>query len=103
LKRGGVFGVEEHRAAPDDAGVAAIAERIGKKGYVPEAYVVDLARQAGFKLEARSEVNANPRDTQGLAARGLDVAPDLAPRRSGSRQVSSGGRERRMTLRFRKP
>ncbi|MEO8225446.1 MAG: methyltransferase, partial [Gammaproteobacteria bacterium] len=59
LKPGGVLGVVEHRAkgdAPQDPKAAS--------GYVREDYAIALAQNAGFVLEERSEVNANPRDTK---------------------------------------
>ena len=59
LKPGGVLGVEEHRAPP-----GMTTAWIAKKGYVTEALMVERAQAAGFKLDARSEVNANPRDTK---------------------------------------
>src|SRR2546427_1274987 len=33
-------------------------------GYVGQQQVIAMAEAAGFKLDARSEVNANPRDTK---------------------------------------
>ena len=54
LKPGGSLAVEQHRA-PDGAD-----PRAGT-GYVPESYVVEEARKAGFVLEAKSEINANPK------------------------------------------
>ena len=33
-------------------------------GYVQQAYVEQLAKEAGFVLEAASEINANPKDTK---------------------------------------
>src|SRR5213079_2432338 len=59
LKPGGVLGVEEHRADP-----AATPDVMASSGYVPQAYVVQLAQEAGFKLGAASEINANPKDTK---------------------------------------
>ena len=59
LKPGGVLGVEEHRAPP-----GMTTAWIAKNGYVTEALMVERAQAAGFKLDARSEVNANPRDTK---------------------------------------
>ena len=59
LKPGGVLGVEEHRAP-----VGATTDWIVKNGYVTEALMVARAEAAGFRLAARSEVNANPRDTK---------------------------------------
>jgi predicted methyltransferase len=57
LKPGGVLGVEEHRADP-----AATPDVMASSGYVPQAYVVQLAQEAGFALAAASEINANPKD-----------------------------------------
>src|SRR5262245_41606240 len=59
LKKGGVFGVEDHRAKPD-----AVPEESAKKGYLPEAWVIKTVEAAGFKLAAKSEINANPKDTK---------------------------------------
>jgi predicted methyltransferase len=59
LKRGGVLGVVDHRAAPGTS-----IEAQMKSGYVTEALMEARAGAAGFKLAARSEVNANPRDTR---------------------------------------
>lgn len=59
LKPGGVLGVEEHRAPPGRS-----IEWIVKNGYVTEDLLIERARVAGLVLEARSEVNANPRDTK---------------------------------------
>jgi len=59
LKPGGVLGVEEHRAAPGTS-----VERIKSSGYVTEALLIERAKAAGFELAARSEINANPRDTK---------------------------------------
>lgn len=58
LKPGGVIGVEEHRARPD-----ATLSRIIESGYVTEDLLIERARAAGFRLQARSEVNANPKDS----------------------------------------
>jgi predicted methyltransferase len=57
LKPGGVLGVEEHRADP-----AAMPDVMASSGYVAQAYVVQLAQEAGFTLAAASEINANPKD-----------------------------------------
>lgn len=59
LKPGGVLGVEEHRAAPGTS-----LQQIIKTGYVTEALMIERARIAGFELQARSEINANPLDTK---------------------------------------
>ena len=57
LKPGGVLAVEDHRA-PDDW------DPKKANGYISEAWVIGEAKRAGFALAARSEINANPRDTK---------------------------------------
>ena len=59
LKPGGILAIEEHRNAPD-------AEQDPKAptGYVTETYVIAAAVRAGFKLDARSDLYANPKDTR---------------------------------------
>ena len=58
LKPGGVLAIEEHRA--DGSKVNAD----GSQGYVKTADVIAAAEKAGFKLAAKSEINANPKDTK---------------------------------------
>lgn len=57
LKPGGILAIEDHRAAPG-------ADPAKGDGYIPETYVIAEAKKAGFALAARSEINANPRDTR---------------------------------------
>lgn len=59
LKPGGVLGIEEHRAEPGK-----VQDVLAADGYVQQAYAVQLAQEAGFKLAAESEINANPKDTR---------------------------------------
>jgi predicted methyltransferase len=98
LKPGGVFGVEEHRAKPD-----ADPKKAGDTGYVPESYVIDLAQKAGFKLEARSEVNANPKDTKDYPKGVWTLPPVLRLGDQDRAKYEAIGESDRMTLRFRKP
>ena len=58
LKPGGILAMEQHRANPGPQDPAA------QSGYVTEAYLIGKVEAAGFKLAARSETNANPRDTK---------------------------------------
>jgi len=107
LKPGGVLGVVEHRAP---AGTS--LEDMKLSGYVTEEHVVALARAAGLELDARSELNANLRDTADHPAgvwtlppslrycRGMD---DTARRQACTRRYQAIGESDRMTLRFRKP
>lgn len=59
LKPGGYLGVEEHRAKTDQP-----QDPKAVSGYVREDYAQALAEKAGFKLVAKSEINANPKDTK---------------------------------------
>lgn len=98
LRPGGVLGVVEHRAI---AGTS--REAMASSGYMTEAYVVELAERAGFVLEARSEINANPLDDRDHPAGVWTLPPNL---RLGERERDTYlavGESDRMTLRFRKP
>jgi predicted methyltransferase len=97
LKPNGVFGVEEHRAAEGaDPAVSA------RQGYLPQAYVVQLAQRAGFVLDAASEVNANPRDTRDHPEGVWTLPPTLRLGDRDRERYLAIGESDRMTLRFRK-
>ena len=57
LKPGGILGLVEHRANTDKP-----QDPKAESGYVREDYVIAMAEKAGFKLVAKSEVNANAKD-----------------------------------------
>ncbi|MCG8558007.1 MAG: methyltransferase [Proteobacteria bacterium] len=98
LKPGGVLGVVQHRAPP-----GAAAEQSAKRGYVPEAFVVSLCERIGFKLEARSELNANPKDTTDHPKGVWTLPPSLALGEQDRDKYLAIGESDRMTLKFRKP
>jgi predicted methyltransferase len=98
LKPGGVLGVEEHRAAPDTP-----LERVIASGYVPEAYVIEHARGAGFELASRSEINANPRDTKDHPNGVWSLPPTLRGGAVDRERFVATGESDRMTLTFVKP
>lgn len=98
LKPGGILGVVEHRAHPGTS-----FEQQVKSGYMTEAYVIELAAKAGFKLVAKSEVNANPRDTKDHPHGVWTLPPmnrGLFLDRDKYRAI---GESDRMTLKFEKP
>jgi len=98
LKSGGVLGVVQHRAAEgSDPKVTA------EKGYVPEAYVIELAKQAGLVFESASEVNANPLDTKDYPDGVWTLPPNLQLGDTDREKYLAIGESDRMTLRFRKP
>ena len=97
LKPGGVLGVEEHRAPPGTPLARTIAT-----GYVTEDFLVERAQAAGFELVARSEVNANPRDTHDHPDGVWSLPPVLRGGDVGRDAFLAIGESDRMTLKFRK-
>mgnify|MGYP000890008827 CR=1 FL=1 len=106
LKPGGTLGIEEHRANADTP-----QDPLARSGYVQEAYVIELAQAAGFEFVAKSEINANPRDTKDHPY-GVWTLPPV--RRSAAQgtpppagfdraRYDAIGESDRMTLKFRKP
>jgi len=59
LKTGGVLGVEEHRAP-----AGASLDWVKANGYVTEDLLIARAAAAGLRLDARSDINNNPRDSK---------------------------------------
>jgi predicted methyltransferase len=98
LKPGGVLGVVEHRAPSDKP-----QDPQAKSGYVREDAVIALAEKAGFKLEARSEINANPKDTKDYPMGVWTLPPTLRLGDKDRDRYLAIGESDRMTLRFRKP
>jgi predicted methyltransferase len=105
LKPGGIFGIEQHRAA-----AGAKPEETSKQGYLPEALVIEHAQKVGFELVEKSEINANPKDTkdypQGVWALppSLDGVEDDKPQTEEELAKHKAiGESDRMTLKFRKP
>jgi len=109
LKPGGVLGVEEHRADPRPEKVE--GARSATDGYVSEATIVAAAKKAGLVLEAKSEINANPKDTKDHPFGVWTLPPNStsAPRGGESpsgfdaAKYKAIGESDRHTLRFRKP
>jgi len=98
LKPGGILGVVDHRAAD-----GAALEQVKNTGYLPEQYVISLALKAGFKLDARSEINANPNDLKNYPKGVWTLPPTLREGDSDRDKYLAIGESDRMTLRFVKP
>jgi predicted methyltransferase len=98
LKPGGVLGVVEHRAKPGTR-----RKKMQKSGYVTEAHVIKVAEQAGFKLAARSEINANPKDTKNHPEGVWTLPPTLRLKDKDRAKYLAIGESDRMTLKFVKP
>jgi predicted methyltransferase len=104
LKPGGVLAVEQHRANPGAQDPEA------KSGYVTEAFVIEQAEKAGFKLAAKSELNANAKDTKDHPFGVWTLPPTRLAKPYGSNETADPnfdhskydaiGESDRMTLRF---
>jgi predicted methyltransferase len=105
LKPGGILAVEDHRADPRPM------LKDASDGYVNTAYIVKLAKAAGFVLDAQSEINANPKDTKDHPFGVWTLPPSRQTAPSGQpanpafdhTKYDAIGESDRMTLRFRKP
>ena len=98
LKPGGVLGVEDHRA---DAGKK--LDEVVNSGYLPTDYVIKLATDAGFKLDAQSEINANPKDDHNHPKGVWTLPPTFELGDKDKAKYQAIGESDRMTLRFVKP
>ncbi len=96
LKPGGVLGVVEHRAKRD-------VPADDNSGYVGEAQVIALAEAAGFRLDGKTEVNANPRDTKDHPNGVWTLPPSNNHDPKDAAKYQAIGESDRMTLRFVKP
>lgn len=98
LKPGGVLGVVEHR------GNASVAQDPkAKNGYVNEDYAIKLIESAGFRLIAKSEINANPKDTKDYAEGVWTLPPTYRLGDKDRAKYAAIGESDRFTLRFVKP
>ena len=108
LKPGGILAIEQHRAKPGTQDPKA------SSGYVTEAHVIELAKKAGLELVARSEINANPKDTADhpfgvwtlppvRRTRPYSEGPNATDPNFDRAKYDAIGESDRMTLKFRKP
>jgi len=65
--------------------------------------VIALALKAGFQLEARSEINANPKDLKNYPKGVWTLPPSLREGDADRDKYLKIGESDRMTLRFVKP
>jgi predicted methyltransferase len=98
LKPGGVLGLVQHRGDPKMS-----QDPKGGLGYVNEDYVIKLAKNAGFELAEKSEINANPKDTKDYAKGVWTLPPSLRLGDQDREKYLAIGESDRMTLKFVKP
>lgn len=93
LKPGGILGVVEHRGNPDVP-----QDPKAQSGYVNQDYAIAMAEAAGFRLEATSEINANPADTKDYENGVWTLPPTL--RAGDDEKWRAIGESDRFTLKF---
>ncbi len=101
LKTGGMVGIVQHSVAEtaDDEGAK------GQRGYLKQSAVIKMFQDAGFKLVAKSNMHANPKDMPGPK----DIVWRLPPTLLGAKDkpeqakaMNAIGESNRMTLLFEK-
>src|ERR1700686_2621358 len=98
LKPGGVLGVVEHRGNP-----AVAQDPKAKSGYVNEDYAIRLIEAQGFRLVAKSQVNANPKDTKDYEQGVWTLPPTYRLGDKDRDKYAAIGESDRFTVRFVKP
>lgn len=98
LKPGGTLGIVAHRGTAEMTG-----PECAKTGYLAESEAVRLAEAAGFTFEAKSEVNANPRDTRDHPEGVWTLPPGFRLGDTDRERYAAIGESDRMTMKFRKP
>lgn len=98
LKPGGVLGVEEHRLPAGKT-----QDATASSGYMSEAYVIGMVESVGFKLAAKSEINANPKDSADHKGGVWALPPTYTNKDEDRAKYQAIGESNRMTLRFVKP
>lgn len=98
LKPGGILGIEDHRAS-----AAQPQDPQAKSGYLREDYTIALVERVGFKFVAKSEVNANPKDTKDYSAGVWTLPPTLRLKDQDREKYIAIGESDRYTMTFVKP
>lgn len=95
LKPGGILGIVEHRGDPNVP-----QDPKAASGYVNEQFAIDLIESVGFKLVARSEINANPKDTKDYEKGVWTLPPTFAAGAENKDRYVQIGESDRFTLKF---
>jgi predicted methyltransferase len=98
LKPGGTLSVEEHRGSADQP-----QDPKAASGYVREDHTIELAKKAGFKMVARSELLANPKDTKDYAKGVWTLPPTLTLGEQDRAKYVAIGEADGLLLNFQKP
>ncbi len=74
-----------------------------KNGYVPEDFLIRFCEGLGFRFVAKSEINANPKDTKDHPKGVWTLPPTYRLGDKDREKYSAIGESDRMTLKFIKP
>jgi predicted methyltransferase len=96
LKPGGIVGLVDHRMDDDK-------EYNPDIGYVHEKQIIDAMVKHGFKLDARSDLNRNPKDTKDHPKGVWTLPPVLTLKDQDREKYLAIGESDRMVLKFVKP
>jgi predicted methyltransferase len=96
LKPGGTLGLVDHRAKAD-------AVPPGAGGYLRADWVIAQVEKAGLRFVAKSEINANPKDTRDHPKGVWTLPPTYALGDADRAKYEAIGESDRMTLKFVKP
>lgn len=98
LKPGGTLGLVAHRGTAEMVGPES-----AKTGYLAESEAMRLAKQAGFEFVAKSEINANPKDTKDHPEGVWTLPPSYRMGDTDREKYAAIGESDRMTMKFVKP
>ncbi len=96
LKPGGVVGLVDHRASESEA-------YNPESGYIHEKTLIELMERHGFKLVAKSDLLANPKDNHQHPEGVWTLPPTLALGEKDADVYKAIGESDRMLLKFVKP
>jgi predicted methyltransferase len=99
LKPNGILGLTDHRGR-DDGPTDAKSFADDGGAYVPEPFMIHFVEKAGFTFVAKSEVNANPRDTKDYPKGALTLPPWYALGDVDRAKYEAIGEGDCMTLKF---
>jgi predicted methyltransferase len=98
LKPDGLLGIEQHRAKAN----APFSYTDGSMGYMREVDIIKFMEVHGFELVAKSEINANPKDTANWPDGVWTLPPVRRFDKENDAKYQAIGESDRMTLLFRK-
>ena len=93
LKPGGIVGIVDHRQNADST-----VE--GRTGYIKEQDLIDVMAKHGFELAAKSDVNANPKDTKDHPSGVRTLPPVMRLGEENKDKYLAIGESDRLTMKF---